>query len=159
MPFFYRLSSNNTLSIVQLRQALNNIIIKHQALRTSLTFQKQNNQLKQQIIHVNNNSFPFIESIFETDKQLNNIIFDEQRNTQLFYLNQGLVFQCHLVYYKQISSNDLLRDKDRIIFNFYHAEFDAPSTDVFLHDLNQVYTTGQLTFDNNTSLRYLDCKY
>ena len=162
MPFLYRLSSDHTLSIKQLRQALHKIIIKHQSLRTSLIFDKQNNQLIQQIIDFNdnnNNLFPFIESIFETDEQLNNIIYDEQRNSQHFNLIQGLVFRCHLVYYKQISSNDLLSDKDVLIFNFHHALFDSLSMDVFLHDLNQVYTTGQLTFDDNTSLRYLDCKY
>ena len=103
--------------------------------------------------------FAFIESTFETDEQLNDIMYDEKRNSQLFDLTQGLVFRCHIVYYKQISSNDLLSDKDAIIFNFHHALFDFPSMDMFLHDLNQAYTTGQLTIDDNTSLRYLDCEY
>jgi len=162
MPFLYRLSSDHTLSIIQLRQALHKIINKHQSLRTSLTFDKQNNQLIQQIIDFNdknNNLFSFIETIFETDEQLNNILYDEQRNSQLFHLSQGLVFRCHLLYYQQISSNDILEDNDVLIFNFHHAIFDFPSMDVFLHDLNQVYTTDQLTFDDNTNLRYLDCKY
>ena len=162
MPFLYRLSSGHSLSIIQLRQALHKIIIKHQSLRTSLIFDKQNNQLIQQIIDFNdnnNNLFSFIESIFETDEQLNDIMHHEKGNSQLFDLSQGLVFRCHLVYHKQISSNDLLSDKDLLIFNFHHALFDFPSMDVFLHDLNQAYTTGQLTFDDNTSLRYLDCKY
>lgn len=162
MPFIYRLLSNHNLSITQLRQALHTIIIKHQALRTSLMFDKQNNQLIQQIMNFNqnnNNLFPTIESIFKTDAQLKNIIFDEQRNTKLFNLNQGLVFRCHLVYYKQIPSNDLLTEKDVLIFNFHHAMFDSASIDVFLHDLNQFFTTGQLTFDDNANLRYLDCKY
>ena len=35
-------------------------------------------------------------------------------------------------------------DKDAIIFNFHHALFDFPSMNVFLHDLDQAYTTGQL---------------
>ena len=101
MPFLYRLSSGHILSIIQLQQVLHKIIIKHQSLRTSLIFDKQNNQLIQQIIDFNdnnNNLFPFIESIFETDAQLNNIIYDEQRNSQHFNLIQGLVFRFHLVY-------------------------------------------------------------
>jgi len=161
MPFLYRLSSDHTLSIIQLRQTLHKIIIKHQSLRTSLRFDKQNNQLIQQIFDfnkTNKNLFSFIESIFETDEQLNNILYDEQRNSQHFDLIQGLVFRCHLVYYKQISSNDLLSDKDVLIFNFHNAIFDSLSMDVFLHDLNQVYTTGQLIFDNDTTLRYIDCE-
>jgi hypothetical protein len=159
MPFFFRLTPDHTLSIIQLRQALNRIIIKHQSLRTSLTFDKQNNQLIQQIIDYNNNLFSFTESIFETDEQLNNTIYDDQQNAQLFDLAQGLVFRCHLVYYKQIPSNDLLTDKDLIIFNFHHAMFDSLSMDLFLHDLSQLYITDQLTSDDNTTLRYLDCKY
>ena len=162
MPYLYRLSPGAILVVKQLRHALGQVVIKHQSLRTSLIFDKQNNQLIQQIIDFNdnnNNLFTFIENIFETDEQLNNIIYDEQRNSQHFDLIQGLVFRCHLVSYKQISSNDLLSDKDLLIFNFHHAIFDCPSMDIFLHDLNQVYTTDQLTFDDNTSLRYLDCKY
>ncbi|CAF4271067.1 unnamed protein product, partial [Adineta steineri] len=94
--------------------------------------------------------------MFETDKQLNNIVYDEQQNTQHFDISQGLVFRCHLVYYKEISANDLLSDKDVIIFNFHHALFDFSSMNIFLHDLNQAYTTGQLLYDGNTHLRYLD---
>jgi hypothetical protein len=30
---------------------------------------------------------------------------------------------------------------------------------VFLDDLNQAYTTGQLPTNNETDVRYLDCKY
>ncbi|CAF4312314.1 unnamed protein product, partial [Adineta steineri] len=80
----------------------------------------------------------------------------EKRNPHLFDLAQGLVFRCHIIYYKQISSNHLLSDKDLLIFNFHHALFDFPSMEVFHHDLNQAYTTGQLLYDDNTNLRYLD---
>jgi hypothetical protein len=31
--------------------------------------------------------------------------------------------------------------------------------DMFIHDLNQAYTTGQLDNDENATLRYIDCKY
>ncbi|CAF4364984.1 unnamed protein product, partial [Adineta steineri] len=69
---------------------------------------------------------------------------------------QGLVFRCHIIYYKQIFSNHLLSDKDVLIFNFHHAQFDFPSMNIFLRDLNQAYTTDQLLYDDNTILRYLD---
>ena len=127
MPFLYRLSSNHTLSIQQLRHALQLIINKHQSLRTSLVFDTEKNLLMQRIIDQEdnkNNLFTFIESTYETDEQLNNIIHDEQTNSQHFDLTQGLVFRCHIVYYKQISSNDLLSNKDVLIFNFHHALFD-----------------------------------
>ena len=47
LPFLFRLSSGHTLSITQLRQAVHQIISKHQALRASLIFDQQNNQLIQ----------------------------------------------------------------------------------------------------------------
>jgi hypothetical protein len=114
----------------------------------------------QRIIDSNDNTkplFTFIESTFETDDQLADITHDEKRNSQLFNLAQGLVFRCHLVHHKQNSSNSLLTDKDAIIFSFHHALFDFLSMNVFLHDLDQVYKTGQLTIDDITLPNYFDC--
>ena len=161
MPFLCRLSSGHILSIIQLRQALQQVVIKHESLHTSLFFNTDKNVLMQRVIDLsenNNKLFAFIESTFETNEQLNDVMYNEKCNSQLFDLSQGLVFRCHLVYHKQISSNDILCDKDAIIFNFHHALFDFPSMNVFLHDLNQAYTTGQLTNDDDTALRYLDCE-
>ncbi|CAF1537139.1 unnamed protein product, partial [Adineta steineri] len=157
--FVYRLHLGYTLSIKQLYRALQLVVKKHESLRTSLIFHKEKNLLKQQIIDLNDSNnalFSLIESMFETDEQINKILYDEQQNTQHFDISQGLVFRCHLVYYKEISANDLLSDKDVIIFNFHHALFDFSSMNIFLHDLNQAYTTGQLLYDDNTHLRYLD---
>ncbi|CAF3497574.1 unnamed protein product [Adineta steineri] len=159
IPFLYRLHSHHTLSVQYLRHALELIVTKHQSLRTSLIFHTESDRLMQQIIDMNDNNkqlFTFIESTYETDEQLNEILHDERRNLHLFDLDQGLIFRCHLVYYKSISSNDLLSDNDLLIFNFHHALFDFPSMEVFLHDLNQAYTTGRLLYDDDTTLRYLD---
>ncbi|CAF4212996.1 unnamed protein product, partial [Adineta steineri] len=159
MPFVYHLQPGHTLSIKQLHQALHLTADKHLSLHTSLHFDIQKNLLMQRVItHEDNytDMFSTIETTYETDEQLNEILQDEKRNPQLFNLSQGLVFRCHIIYYKQISSNHLLSDKDLIIFNFHHAQFDFPSMKVFHHDLNQAYTTGQLLHDENTSLRYLD---
>ncbi len=161
MPFLYRLCSDHTLSIKHLRHALQLIVTKHLSLRTALIFDTDSNRLMQRITDLNDNKkqpFKFIKSTSETDEQLMHIMHDEKRNSQQFNLAQGLVFRCHLVYHKQISSNDHLTDKDVIIFNFHHALFDFPSMNVFLHDLDQAYTTGRLTTEDITILRYLDCK-
>jgi len=160
MPFLYRLHSKHTLSIKQLHQALQLVVNKHLSLRTSLNFDKEKNLLTQRIVDLNDNNkqlFAFIESTFNTDEQLNDIMHNEKGNSQLFDLAQGLVFRCHLIYHEEISSNDLLCDKDAIIFNFHHALFDFPSMNVFLNELDQAYTTSQLPVDDNT-LRYLDCE-
>ena len=162
MPFLYHLAWNNTLSIKQLRHALQLILKKHQSLRTSLIFDDNKNILMQQVMNQEENEkhlFPITQSTFDTDEQPKDIMYEEKRNPQLFGLAEGLVFRCHILHYKEISSNDILSDKDALIFNFHHAMFDFPSMKMFLHDLNQAYTTGQLSYDDNTTLRYLDCKY
>ncbi|CAF3739353.1 unnamed protein product [Adineta steineri] len=159
MPFVYRLQSGHTLSIKQLHQSLQYIVEKHPSLHTSLYFDIEKNLLMQRIIARKDNytdTFSFIETTYETDQQLNEILHDEKRNPHLFDLDQGLVFRYHIIYYQQISSNHLLSDQDILIFNFHHALFDFPSMEVFLHDLNQAYTTGQLLYDDNTNLRYLN---
>ncbi|CAF1508774.1 unnamed protein product, partial [Adineta steineri] len=161
MPFVYRLQPGHTLSIIQLYQALHLTVNKHPALLTSLYFDIQKNLLMQRVVthddkNNNNNMFSIIETTYETDKQLNEILHDEKQNPHLFNLAQGLVFRCHIIYHKQISSNHLLSHKDLLIFNFHHAQFDFPSMKVFHHDLNQAYTTGQLLYDDSTNLRYLD---
>ncbi|CAF3939902.1 unnamed protein product, partial [Adineta steineri] len=161
MPFVYRLQPGHTLSIKQLHHALHLTVNKHSSLHTSLIFDTEMNLLMQRVIthevkNNNNNMFPIIETTYETDEELNEILHDEKRNPHLFDLAKGLVFRCHILYYKQISSNYLLFDKDVIIFSFHHSAFDYPSMNTFLHDLNQAYTTSQLLYDDNTLLRYLD---
>ncbi|CAF3839123.1 unnamed protein product [Adineta steineri] len=159
MPFQYRLFSEHTLSIKRLIHALQLIVLKHQTLHTSLVVDSKENQVIQRIIDLNTNHeqiLSVIESIYETDEQLTEIMHDEKRNPHLFDLAQGLVFRCHIIYYKQVSSNHLLCDKDVLIFNFHHALFDFPSMNIFHHDLNQAYATGHLLYDDNTNLRYLD---
>lgn len=162
MPFLYQLSPNHTLSITRLRHALQLVINKHQSLRTSFVFDSDKNLLMQWIIDQEDNKDNLsliTERAYETDEQLNNILHDEQTNPQHFDLSQGRVFRCHIVYYQQISSNDLLSDKDILIFNFHRALFDLPSMDVFLNELNQAYETGHLSTNDDSDLRYLDCKY
>jgi len=161
MPFLYRPHCEHTLSIKPLHHALQLIVTKHLSLRTSLLLDTQSNRLMQRIIDLNDNNkqlFTLTESTFDTDEQLNDIMHNEKHNSQLFNLSQGLVFRCHLVYYNQISSNDILGDRDVIIFNCHHALFDFLSMNIFLRDLDQAYNTGQLITNEDHVLRYLDCK-
>ena len=165
MPFLFHLHPHHTLSIKRLHHALHLIIAKHLALRTSLIFDTNNNQLIQRINHphdrdVDNKKqlFTFIQSTFDTNEQLTHIMHNEKSNAQLIDLAQGLVFRCHLVHYQELPNNDLLCDKDAIIFNFHHAAFDYPSMNIFLDDLHQAYTTELLPTDDHTTLRYLDCE-
>ncbi len=163
MPFLYRLSPTHTLSIKQLRQALQLLVTKHLSLRTALIFDKEKNLLMQQIIDLNNGNkqlFTFTESTFKTNELLTDIMHNEKHNSQLFDLAQGHVFRCHIIHYRDTSLNGFLSDKDALIFNFHHALFDSASLNIFLHDFNEAYTTGQLSADDdNSTVRYLDCNY
>ncbi|CAF4104700.1 unnamed protein product [Adineta steineri] len=159
MPFFYRLYPGDILSVKQLRHALELIVNKYESLHTSLIYDSKDNQLMQRVLtqqDINSDMFTITESTYETQEQLNDIIENEKCNPQVFDLTQGLVFRCHIIYYKQISSNNILSDKDIIMFNFHHAVFDYPSMNIFLRDLDQAYKTGQLTTNNDTTLRYID---
>ena len=168
MPFVYRLSPQHTLSLNQLRKALQLIVMKHLSLRTALIYNTEKNVLIQKIIQLDDDNkkqlFTFIENTYENDKQLNDIIYNEKSNSKLFDLSQGLVFRCHIVYYKQISSDGILSHNDILIFNFHHALFDYPSMNIFLHDLDQAYKTEQIINDDDddddddTHLRYIDCE-
>ncbi|CAF1565227.1 unnamed protein product, partial [Adineta steineri] len=159
MSFFYRLYTGDILSVKQLRHALQLVVTKHGSLHTSIIYDSDNNQLMQRVLtqqDINDDMFTITESSYETDEQLNAIIENEKCNSQLFDLIKGLVLRCRIIYYKQVSSNNILSDKDLLIFNIHHAFFDFPSMNIFLHDLNQAYTTGQLAIDNDTTLRYID---
>ncbi|CAF0935758.1 unnamed protein product [Adineta steineri] len=159
MSFFYRLYTGDILSVKQLRHALQLIVTKHESLHTLLIYDSNKNILMQRILtqqDINNDMVTITESSYETDEQLNAIIENEKCNPQLFDLTQALVFRCHIIYYKQISSNNILSDRDIIIFNFHPALFDYPSINLFLYDLDQAYKTGQLTSHNATTLRYID---
>jgi Condensation domain len=164
MPFLYRPSPHHTLSIHKLRHALYLLLDKHLSLRTALIFDKQNNQLIQRIIPLdddddNSQLLSVVQTTFHSDEQLIHIIHNETSDSQLFDLAEGIAFRCHLLHYQAIPTNDLLTHHDLIIFNFHHALFDTPSMDIFLADLNEAYRTGQLSSDHKGSLRYLDCKY
>ncbi|CAF1355214.1 unnamed protein product [Adineta steineri] len=139
MPFLYRLHSQHTLSTRQLHHALQLILTKHQLFSIMKQINLYNELLISMIILEN-----YLHLLKVLSKQMNNFIL------------VCLVFRCHILYYKQISSNNLLCDKDRIIFNFHHVLFDFPSMKIFLHDLNQAYMTNQLPINHNTDLRYLD---
>ncbi|CAF1453706.1 unnamed protein product [Adineta ricciae] len=159
IPFVYRLATSSTISTKQLENALQVCVMRHQSLHTSLNFDTEKDQLIQRVtdLHENHNRlFAFIESTYETEEQLDNTIHEEKYNSQLFHLTRGLVFRCHVVYHKERSSNEYLSHNDVLIFNFHHAVFDLQSMNLFLDDLNQAYTTGQLPTNDNNTLRYLD---
>jgi hypothetical protein len=157
IPFVYRLDRGCTLSVEQLYNSIELILKKHETLRTSVIFDREKNCLMQHVNQFNVKLFSFISSIFQTDEELNDLIKDEQTNSKHFNLVEGFVFRCHFIYYKQINLNDVICDKDLIIFNFHEASFDLSSMNIFVKDLNEGYINSQLSVYD--LIRYLDCKY
>ncbi|CAF1138974.1 unnamed protein product [Adineta steineri] len=100
MVFCYRLSADHTLSVQQLRYALDLVVDKHQSLRTALIFDTTKSILTQRIVdqqNHKNNQFSVVESIYETDEQLDEIMHNETHNPHVFDLAQGRVFRCHFI--------------------------------------------------------------
>ncbi|CAF1585918.1 unnamed protein product [Adineta ricciae] len=157
LPFIYRLSSGNTLSMKQLLKALQIVVLRHDSLRTSISFDKEKNMFIQNIINSNNNNektnfFTFIESIYETEKELSQLIDNEQNNSKLFHLNEGIVFRFH-----HISSSNFHSSDDILIFNFHHAIFDIFSMEIFFQDLIRAYTKSDFSEDiDRPLLQYID---
>ena len=162
VSFSYRLSSDANLSIMQLRQALELVVIKHESLRTALIFDVNKNVVMQQIIDTDHNNskelYTFMESFVENDVELKNILHDELINPNYFDLERGLVFRCHIVRSKRNHGNDLLYAGDVLCFTFNPVLIDCPSMKTFLHDLDEAYTMEALTYDHNLILRYIDCE-
>ncbi|CAF4210556.1 unnamed protein product [Rotaria sp. Silwood2] len=159
MPFIYRISSGGMLSIPILRQALHVVVMKYESLRTSLIFDTEKDMLMQQIHEScddNNQLFTFLESYFETEEELNNIIYDERSCPTYFDLSCGLVFRCHVVHKRKFVPNDQLHEGDAIIFNFHHAVFDVPSMNIFLNNLSKSYLNEEPLSDDSNCLRYID---
>ncbi|CAF1439300.1 unnamed protein product [Adineta ricciae] len=160
IAFFYRPFHDNTLSTNQLCQALQLIINKHHALCTSFIFDTAKDLLMQHILDQKDNkgnTFSIVESMYDTDEQLTDILYNEQTNSKLFDLSLGLVFRCHIVYHKHTSRKGIVGERDVLILNFHHAVFDLSSMNIFLDDLNQAYTTNQLRTDDDSlldSLKY-----
>ncbi|CAF5127490.1 unnamed protein product, partial [Rotaria magnacalcarata] len=100
----------------------------------------------------NSHVFALIESIFETDEELNTIVNDERNNTEYFDSSRSLVLRCHLVYHKKVSQNDMIRGDDTLIFNFHQAAFDIDAMEVFLCNLAEAYTASKLSVEENNSI-------
>ena len=121
MPFLYRLNSEHTLSIKQLRHALHLLLIKHLSLRTALVFDdEEKNLLMQRIIdfnadnetqlfHIHSEHLPNRSTTHSPSSTMRNVTLNSS------ILLKGSSVDVTLFTTQQISPNDLLCDKDIII--------------------------------------------
>ena len=154
----YTLSSDTTLSIYQLRQALSLILVKHPILRTSLFYDQE--QLRQKVLPTTSNLYKTEITYITNDDHLKEILYDEETNGTLFNLEQGQVFRCHILCrsHHNDDDDDDLKQNDMIVFNFHHAAIDGSSILIFINDLQQALTTQTLSHNHNedTTIDYLD---
>ncbi|CAF3436816.1 unnamed protein product, partial [Rotaria sp. Silwood2] len=71
------------------------------------------------------------------------ILYDEETNPNLFDLNEGKVFRCHILRRSTSTDEDVLLISDIIIFSFHHIAFDGASIDIFFEDLQKAYSTDK----------------
>ena len=144
-PMVFRVSQN-CVSIKRLREALEQITLKHAILRTSVQLDNMT-----QSIHLQDR-FTFSVSLIENNS-IETILLDENSNKTYFNLEQGQVFRCHLV--QHCASDDFLFTGDWIIFNFHHAAFDGESERIFLNELQQFYRNKEKNHQA-LMLQYID---
>ncbi|CAF1333405.1 unnamed protein product [Adineta ricciae] len=155
LPLLCRLSQS-FISIIRLRETLQEITEKHDVLRTSIQFDSATGHLKQSVLPTSlQDCFTFKMSIIDDADELKTIFNDELTNRNYFDIERGRVFRCHIIRQRSTMCNDadLLSIGDWIIFNFHHIAFDGESEQIFLDDFHQLYSRQQ---HKQELLQYID---
>ena len=149
-----------SLSLDRLSQAVRSVLNKHRILRTSLIYNNDDGTLHQCIIDKHNTFTLATEQIFESEDELQNIIYQITINPNLFELSNGRVFHCEILRHQMGSNrntdNEFIADFDVLIIVFHHAAFDRSSSPIFLNDLCYAYTNTTPSFDDDELLQYID---
>ena len=136
IPLVYELI-RNSISLSRLKRALSSIIDKHKVLRTRLSFDENLGELQQEILDCV--SPHMIVTQMKSDDDLHKILYDEETNVNIFNLNEGKVFRCHVVRRSTSIDEDVVAVSDILVFNFHHIAFDGASIDIFFEDLERAY--------------------
>ncbi|CAF1127830.1 unnamed protein product [Didymodactylos carnosus] len=128
IPLCYKVK-HGSVSIERVRQALSIMVDEHSILRTSLSYDTEQQYLKQEIASLNNSVYSFQLSTIQNERQIKEIMKNEKINSSLFDLEQGRVFRCHLIRRSDSSNSndDLLNQNDLLLFNVHHSAFDGYS--------------------------------
>jgi amino acid adenylation domain-containing protein len=140
IPLVYEITQA-PISLERLKRALTTLIQKHKVLRTRLIFDEKEGVLQQEIVDLV--PLEITLTTVGSERDLHDILYDEETNPALFKLNEGLVFHCSAIRRSVDTDADLLGLSDILIFNFHHAAFDGTSIDIFFRDLEKAYSTGQ----------------
>ena len=154
----YTLSSETTLSINRLCQALSFVVLRHPILRTALFYNQE--QLTQKVLPTTYDRYKIEITSITNDDHLKQVLYDEETNGILFNPEQGRVFRCHVLrrsHPNDDDGDDDLKPNDMIVFNFHHAAIDGSSILIFINDLQQALTTQSLSDNHHEeTIDYLD---
>ena len=141
------------LFIKRFRQALKNVLRKHEIFRTSYSYDSDGHSVQQKINSFKENDEYWFELSSFNPLKLDEILLDEQR-TKSLDLNQGKLFRCRLLKQNETEVNRLMKD-DCILFVFHHSAIDEFSKYLFFKDLTFAYQNDKLISDEN-QLRMID---
>ncbi|CAF3980841.1 unnamed protein product, partial [Adineta steineri] len=148
------------LSIHRVLQALQLVMWKHEILRTSLVFNNNDSTLQQYVI-ANHNTFTFLDQqTFESDNELQNIIYRTIINPDLFDLSSGRVFSCQILQQQktthETAHTDFLEKSDVLVLYFHHAAVDGTSIPILLNDFYNAYSNNMTISLDEQSVQYID---
>ncbi|CAF3859706.1 unnamed protein product [Rotaria magnacalcarata] len=144
--FIYKLKG--TLCVDRLRLALNHVIFKQTALRTSLCFNEETGELRQKIMDFNDGDcYDFAETSVNTKEELGALFANEKKNKNLLDQSAGRVFRCFIIHY---DNNDTF-----VCFNFHYVSADGESHIIFAKELQKAYARPFEDLDP-LNISYLD---
>ncbi|CAF1463246.1 unnamed protein product, partial [Adineta steineri] len=152
--------TEGVLSINRVLQALQLVLRKHEILRTSLVFNNDDSTLQQYVID-NHNTFTFLDQqTFESDNELQNIIYRTVINPDLFDLSSGRVFSCQILQQQkttyETAHTDFLEKSDVLVLYFHHAAVDGTSIPILLNDFYNAYSNNMTISFDEQSVQYID---
>lgn len=166
MVLVYCLSPCSLLQVSRLRRSLQLLTIRHELLGSLINEDGKKNCIMQYFndsceCSIDSKTlFPWIESVYDTDEELNTIIQNERNNLKLFDLTQNIILRCHLVYYQIVREDEVFLESDRLILNFNQTIFDIDAIAFFLQNLTKTYIMDELPMENNSLIQqYLNCKF
>ncbi|CAF1408209.1 unnamed protein product [Adineta steineri] len=152
--------AEGVLSINRVLQALQLVLKKHEVLRTSLVFNNDDSTL-QQYVTDNHNTVTFLDQqTFESDNELQNIIYRTVINPDLFDLSSGRVFSCQILQRQktthETAHTDFLEKCDVLVLYFHHAAVDGTSIPILLNDFYNAFRNNMTVSLDEQSVKYID---
>ncbi|CAF1137805.1 unnamed protein product [Adineta ricciae] len=119
------------LPVEHVQFALLSVLEKHKVLRTAVRFNKETNQLEQEIQPLSRNIYSFERTQnISSSEQLDDILTTEIV-TNYFDVEQGKVVRCHLIQINNDCDLENLHMGDLLLFTIHHIAFDNSSLRLF----------------------------